>query len=424
MGGVAVVWVAVVGVVVGVGGAAVTTTHKSNASVEALQEDKTELRQQLQEYKKRLRNVQYARLTGKSTTTSTTTTKTSDDRCHCEREGGGGGGGEKVDVVVVEKVDEPTDILKCPCLDETITTTTTIPTTTTTTTTTAASAIGSGSGGGGDVVATTTTTRPTRPTTTTTTETPVLGGGARVKDCAGHQNEGAIESGVYEIFPSECRAKKVWCDLETEGGGWTVFLQRRELPQQENFTRTWLDYERGFGEVVGEYWLGNEALHQLTAKAPHVLRVDAEDFLGSRRWGHWGRFRVASPQKNYELLAVAYATNSTLGDGLLWHSGMKFSTIDRDNDNHKGSCADEYKGGWWYNVCHNANPTGILNNSENFDSVGWVYWTPRLYKWASLRNLQMKFRPSGFGATIPSSAPGDCTTTTTTSSTTTTPKPV
>ena len=50
-----------------------------------------------------------------------------------------------------------------------------------------------------------------------------------------------------------------------------------------------------------------------------------------------------------------------------------------------GSCSSEYKGGWWYNVCHNANPTGVLLNSEDFDAVGWVYWSPREYKWASLR---------------------------------------
>lgn len=37
---------------------------------------------------------------------------------------------------------------------------------------------------------------------------------------------------------------------------------------------------------------GNEVLHQLTMREPQVLRVDAEDFNGSRRWGIWSRFRV------------------------------------------------------------------------------------------------------------------------------------
>ncbi|KAK7082262.1 cell surface pattern recognition receptor signaling pathway [Halocaridina rubra] len=252
------------------------------------------------------------------------------------------------------------------------------------------------------------------PTTTTTeeqpstTETPILGEGVRVKDCAGHQYEGATQSGIYEIYPSECYGVRVWCDLETDGGGWTVFLNRQEQPKQENFTRTWEEYRDGFGDVSAEYWLGNEILHQLTAKDEHVLRVDAEDFNQSRRWGVWERFRVEDEEHNYKLLSVMYSSNSTLGDGLLWHSGMQFSTIDRDNDKHKGSCSDEYKGGWWYNVCHNANPTGILVNSDDFDSVGWVYWSPRQYKWASLRFLQMKLRPKAFGTPDPTSPPRDC----------------
>ncbi|XP_045115540.1 techylectin-5B-like [Portunus trituberculatus] len=153
---------------------------------------------------------------------------------------------------------------------------------------------------------------------------------------------------------------------------------------------------------------GNEILHRLT-KEPHILRVDAEDFENSRRFGMWHKFKVDSEKQGYRLQAVLYDTNSTLGDGLLWHSGMQFSTIDRDNDKHKGSCAHEYKGGFWYNVCHNANPTGVLSNSDQFDSVGWVYWSPKRYKWASLRFLQLKLRPKSFGsASSDQPGPGDC----------------
>ncbi|XP_063854355.1 tenascin-like [Scylla paramamosain] len=189
-----------------------------------------------------------------------------------------------------------------------------------------------------------TTTAATTIATTTTESVVVLGSGVRVKECAGHQLAGARESGVYEIYPSECRPVKVWCDLETAGGGWTVFLNRQETEKtgkrQENFTRDWKDYSLGFGDVNGEYWLGNEILHRLTSREPHILRVDAEDFENSRRFGQWHRFQVEDEKQGYRLLAVMYDTNSTLGDGLLWHSGMQFSTIDRDNDKHKGNSPD------------------------------------------------------------------------------------
>lgn len=38
--------------------------------------------------------------------------------------------------------------------------------------------------------------------------------------------------------------------------------------------------------------------------------------------------------------------------------GMRFSTIDRDNDGYSGSCADQLRGGWWYNSCSTSNLNG------------------------------------------------------------------
>ena len=48
----------------------------------------------------------------------------------------------------------------------------------------------------------------------------------------------------------------------------------------------------------------------------------------------------------YTLSINAYYGDA--GDGLSSHNGMKFSTIDRDNDEWTaGSCAGSYKGAWW-----------------------------------------------------------------------------
>ena len=45
--------------------------------------------------------------------------------------------------------------------------------------------------------------------------------------------------------------------METDGGGWTVFLARNPTKKPINFTRNWNDYKNGFGAPDGEYWLGN-----------------------------------------------------------------------------------------------------------------------------------------------------------------------
>ena len=48
----------------------------------------------------------------------------------------------------------------------------------------------------------------------------------------------------------------VYCDLQTEGGGWMVFQVRDDVLPKENFMRSWEDYKVGFGDFDREFWLG------------------------------------------------------------------------------------------------------------------------------------------------------------------------
>lgn len=38
--------------------------------------------------------------------------------------------------------------------------------------------------------------------------------------------------------------------------------------------RTWDEYSRGFGDVLGEFYLGNEPIHMVTHQRPYELRVE------------------------------------------------------------------------------------------------------------------------------------------------------
>ena len=75
------------------------------------------------------------------------------------------------------------------------------------------------------------------------------------------------------------------------------------------------------------------------------------------------------------------------------HLGMQFSTKDQDNDVHRDSCAQAYKGGWWYRACHHSNLNGLYLNGTTTsyaDGVVWNRWRGYYY---SLKFTEMKIRP-------------------------------
>lgn len=52
---------------------------------------------------------------------------------------------------------------------------------------------------------------------------------------------------------------------------------------------------------------------------------------------------------------------------------MPFSTIDRDNDGYSGSCADQMRGGWWYNSCSTSNLNGeYCHGARNISCMTWT----------------------------------------------------
>ncbi|CAF1442873.1 unnamed protein product, partial [Rotaria sordida] len=79
------------------------------------------------------------------------------------------------------------------------------------------------------------------------------------EDCAGiyyiekNIRNNQPKSGIYEIWPRQGKPIKVFCDMETDGGGWTVFQKRGDYAPQEDFYRTWLEYKRGFGDLQRQF---------------------------------------------------------------------------------------------------------------------------------------------------------------------------
>lgn len=78
------------------------------------------------------------------------------------------------------------------------------------------------------------------------------------------------------------------------------------------------------------------------------------------------------------------------------HDKHKFSTKDQDNDSYATSCAEQFKGGWWYNSCHTANLNGLYlrGKHESFaDGVNWHSWKGHN---ESMDTVEIKIRPKNF----------------------------
>ncbi|XP_010875445.2 fibrinogen C domain-containing protein 1 isoform X1 [Esox lucius] len=218
--------------------------------------------------------------------------------------------------------------------------------------------------------------------------------GSRPRDCSDIYASGQREDGIYSVFPTHFPAGfQVFCDMTTDGGGWTV-IQRRE-DGAVNFFRAWDAYRDGFGKITGEHWLGLKRMHALTIQANYELRIDLEDFENSTAFAQYGAFGVGlfsvdPDEDGYPLTIADYS--GTAGDSMLKHNGMKFTTKDQDNDHSENNCASFYHGAWWYRNCHTSNLNGQYLRGQHTsyaDGIEWSSWTGWQY---SLKFVEMKIR--------------------------------
>jgi len=228
------------------------------------------------------------------------------------------------------------------------------------------------------------------------------------EDCRALLNGGFTESGLYDIYPSypeTTEPMEVYCDQETDGGGWIVFQRRTDGSQ--SFEKTWDEYRQGFGDLSNEFWLGNDNLVLLTrpleSQSGDVeLRVDIRDWDDNTAFAQYETFAVQGDL--YTLTAEDYLESSTAGNPLDYHTSMHFTTKDNDNDRASGgNCAVWMRGGWWHNYCLKADPNGpylvpggqygALSPGQD-QGVTWTSYTGHGYdgRHYSLKGTEMKLR--------------------------------
>lgn len=199
-------------------------------------------------------------------------------------------------------------------------------------------------------------------------------------------HKGNTEDGVYGINPDGNDVIYVFCDQQTNGGGWIV-LQRR-LDGSVDFYRDWNSYKRGFGDLTSEFWLGNDNIHKITSKDSQLL-IELMDFDNLTAHALYDYFHVATETEKYAVQLAGFS--GTAGDSMLYHNGMMFSTKDQDNDFHGGQfCAQTYTGAWWYKGCHTSHLNGLYGDNSHGKGINWKTW--RGYEY-SLKESVMKVKP-------------------------------
>ncbi|XP_055739264.1 tenascin-N-like [Salvelinus fontinalis] len=209
-------------------------------------------------------------------------------------------------------------------------------------------------------------------------------------DCTQIKTNGNMASGIYTIYINSDRTKpmEVYCDMDTDGGGWVV-LQRRNNGQMD-FMKRWRQYMAGFGNMTDEFWLGLDNIYELTnTPTQYELRVDLG--VGSEKaYAVYDNFKIAPAKQKFKLTIGKY--RGTAGDAMNYHQGRPFSTVDNDNDIALGNCALTHRGAWWYKNCHLANLNGKFGDNRHSMGVNWEPWKGHLM---SLDFTEMKIRPVG-----------------------------
>ncbi|XP_035233316.1 techylectin-5A-like [Stegodyphus dumicola] len=218
----------------------------------------------------------------------------------------------------------------------------------------------------------------------------------RPMDCAEIRLNGHNTSGVYTIWPKSrvltCESVKAYCNMDIDGGGWTVIQRRGNFSKKEDyFYRNWEEYKKGFGKLDEDFWFGNENIYAVTNQKLYSVRFDLTDFEEVKAYAVYEKFWIDREDESYLLHIDGYYGDA--GDSMKIHDKEKFTTRDKKNDKiTTGNCAEKQRGGWWYYNCGYANLNGlyIRGSSEN----GTTWYNFRGSK--SLKSTEIMIRPFNF----------------------------
>ncbi|CAH1776964.1 unnamed protein product [Owenia fusiformis] len=163
-------------------------------------------------------------------------------------------------------------------------------------------------------------------------------------------------TGVSTIATSDGRIFEAYCDQ-----GWTYVFNR--FDGSENFNRSWVEFQQGFGDVNLEHFIGLDNLASILNQRSYKAKFDLVTWPSSNLnpatgFAEFSSFTMANASDKYRINIGGYS--GTAGDSMSFQNGQQFTTYDQDNDSRDNeNCAVTFKGAWWHASCHYSSLFGI-----------------------------------------------------------------
>ena len=108
------------------------------------------------------------------------------------------------------------------------------------------------------------------------------------------------------LKPNQTSCSESECDLNPRFQTLQVIQYRYD--GSVSFAQNWEAYSTGFGNLAaGEFWLGNEKVHNIVTDGKYELLVLLQPKSGSWGWGYYQAFSLAGEDDNYRLTVSGYS---------------------------------------------------------------------------------------------------------------------
>ncbi|XP_065901467.1 fibrinogen-like protein A [Dysidea avara] len=100
-------------------------------------------------------------------------------------------------------------------------------------------------------------------------------------------------TGVYTIRKEHFDTTDVYCDMDTDDGGWIV-IQRNKKDSEQSFNKNWESYENGFGNLTGEFWYWLKGINCIMQTGQWEMRVGIQNSDNTWTYLHYNQFKVGT----------------------------------------------------------------------------------------------------------------------------------